>query len=185
VAVCCSVLQCVAVLRELRACPMTRLDTLLPFAFLYTTAARTATDSNCNTRNTLQHTVSRTAVCCSVLQCVAVRCSVLRCVAIAVGCTTPCSKHCNGACCNVQQLQQTATHCNTVQHAATCSNYIKLLRPSQQTCRAAWCNLLLSYCSVLQLLPCAAVGAACVAVCCRLVQCVAVCCSVLQTGAVC
>jgi len=167
--VCCSVLQCVAVLRELRACPMTRLDTLLPFAFLYTTAARTATDSNCNTRNTLQHTVSRTAVCCSVLQFVAVCCSALQRVTVCCNCCwlhntlQQALQRC------VLQRAATTTNCNTLQHSATRCNVQQLhqavaaIATDVQSCVVQF---------TAELLQCVAAAAVCCSGCCM-------CCSVL------
>jgi len=66
------------------------------------------------------------AVCCSVLQCVAVCCSVLQCVAVCgkfnmtneIWVSRVLSGNLSG--CNTLQL--TATHCNTLQHTATHCN---------------------------------------------------------------
>ena len=81
------------------------------------------------------------AVCCSVLWCIAVRCSVFQCVAVCCGvlqCVAVCCSvflpaRRQSACrplCNI--IQQTATHCITLQHTAT------LPAKRQSPCRLVW-----------------------------------------------
>ena len=70
------------------------------------------------------HVMNCVAVCYSMLQCVAVCCSVLQCVAVCCNVL-----QCVAVCCSALriawmsgpkiQILKTATHCNTLQHAAT------------------------------------------------------------------
>jgi len=92
-------------------------------------------------------------VCCSALQCVVVCCSVLQC---------PRSKRCAGSMCeevllvlSLNMLQHTATHCNTLQHAA-CTEQINFrgsLSRSLSQHAATRCNTLqhaATHCNTLQ-----------------------------------
>ena len=125
------------------------------------------------------------AVCCSVLQCVAVCCSVLQCHQIKL--------HTRWRCNTLQQQSSddTATHCNTLQHTATHCNTLQqvcdmICRKCDNmypcvtnTCVAVCCSVL--QCHQIKL----HIRQAMPLVCCSVLQCVAVCCSVLQHVAVC
>jgi len=118
VAACCSVLQCVVVCCSVLQCVAVCCSGLRrPL----TSTSRTSVDGD----GVL--TCSVLQLCCSVLQlCCSVAVDqsdhphrVLQCVARVAGCT---ATHCNtlqhaAACCHTPQ--HTATHCNTLQHAAT------------------------------------------------------------------
>jgi len=117
VAVCCSVLQCVAVdVREQLL--MTRFPCnhepvhcrCLPVAHLLQRVAVT-----CVCCRVLQSM----GMCCSVLQCVAVCCSVLQCVAVC--CSVP---QCAAVCCSVL-LQCAAVCCSVLQCAAVCCSVLQ------------------------------------------------------------
>jgi len=91
-AVCCSVLQCVAVSVAMSSGqPKKRQGLCTPIAPIYSV-------------------LQCVAVCCSVLQCVAVYCSVLQCVSLRV---VECLVVCVAVCCSV--LQCTAVCCSVLQ----------------------------------------------------------------------
>ena len=102
VAVCCSVLQCVAVTWIMHTAA--HCNTLLHVAV---------------TRDSFVSHYPCVAVCCSVLQCVAVCCSVLQCVAVC------CSVlQCVAVCCSV--LQCVAVCCCVLQYVAVCCSVLQL-----------------------------------------------------------
>jgi len=115
------------------------------------------------------------AVCVRVLKCVAVCCSVLQCV--AVFCTSPHesphmmlgegARQCVAVCCSVRPC--VAVCCSVLQCVAVCCSVLHI--PTWIASNVAWRRSVL----VRQ----------CVAVCCSVLQCIAVCCSVLQCVAVC
>ena len=111
VAVCCSVLQCVAVLD-----PLTCLPCLILCHDSFVHVPSLIHFCRCSQNGSLWWTllakkVVCVAVCCSVLQCVAVCCSVLQCVAVC------CSVlQCIAVCCSV--LQCVAVCCSVLQCTA-------------------------------------------------------------------
>ena len=148
-----------------------------------------------------------TAVCCSVLQCVAVRCNVLQCAAVWQGnkfTVTECVLECVAACCSVLPyiamcysvlrcgkgtempyivLQLVAVCCMTLQCVIVCCGIAREQRYSAEyktipkTCNAVPNS---RFCLDKVFYRCWH----CVAVCCSLLQCVAIRCNVLHCVAV-
>jgi len=107
------------------------------------------------------------AVCCSALQRVAVRCNVLQCDAVWRS-PYPQSLHILSmrVGVEVETLQDSASHCNTLQHTVVSLQHSTDLGGNDGD---FWCYSALR----------------CAAVCCSVLQCAAVCCSVLQCAAMC
>ena len=148
---CCSVLQCVAVLRRYH-CALSLMNTHMS-PIIHTHAhMSTVCAQFCADVVSLQYTVAVTAThCCNVLPCVDVYCHVLPCVAVCCRvlpcvavcccvlpwCVVVCCRvlQCVAVCCRVLQFQhcvhaplrarsdrQRVCHCNPLQHTATHCN---------------------------------------------------------------
>jgi len=127
VAVCCSVLQCVAVFD---VCCSVILETVLA-------QTRRVADAS--------EKMQRVAVCCSVLQCVAVCCSVLQ--SVAVSYSRLCSRELVASPMRVggcSLLQYVTLCCNALQCVAICCSVLQCgaVRRSVLPCVAVCCNVL-------------------------------------------
>ena len=147
-AVCCSVMQFVAVYCGMlhqhckTEAPVTHMNVLQRVAACCGVFKKEVPVTN---TNVLQHM----SACCSMLQSVAVCCSVLQCVAVCCSTTHYNTFICvTGAAvlkfwCNT--LHQTATRCNTLQHVHTCNRRFCFCNSS-----AKHCNTLKFRCNTLQ-----------------------------------
>ena len=176
---CCSVLQCVAV-----CCSVWHESWMYLVLFFYSL-----------NRGILSFALQHSATQCNEVQHAATHCNNSSDIHV-IHMETLCHSHCNTA-------QHIATHCNTLQHAAThCNNSSDIhVIHMEALCHLHYNTVLLQYvamcCSMLQcavavrcsVLQCVGVCWSvlyCVVVCCSMLQCVVVCCcSVLQCVAVC
>jgi len=197
VAVCCSVMQCVAVPLFWVLCHFTR-GSMLQCVAVCCSVLQCLCCVYCATSHGVLDcfhseccsVLQCVAVCCSVLPCVAVCCSMLRCVEVPLFvCTVPLHTVCLtvfiqsvAVCCRVLQClcsgycatSHLAVCCSVLQCVAVCCRaFVVRTEPLHRVCSTVFIQSVAVCCRVLQCLCSGYCATAHLAVCCSVLQCVA------------